>query len=108
MGDGDGAPNGVGAAVVPKGDADDNPPVAPNGLPLFALGVEFPNGVGAWAEGLPKGVDEFCEVEVANGDWVDGWNIPDLDPAFSPELAPKGDELGAGFPKGDDDAVVFC
>jgi hypothetical protein len=44
MGDGDGAPNGVGAAVLPKGDADDIPPVAPNGLVLLALDVVFPNG----------------------------------------------------------------
>ena len=44
MGDGAGAPNGVGAAVLPKGDADDNPPVAPKGVLLLPLDVVFPNG----------------------------------------------------------------
>jgi len=34
--------------------------------------------------------------------------MPDLDDALSPALEPKADELGAEFPKGDDDTVVFC
>ena len=47
MGEDDGAPNGVGAAVFPNGDAEDNPPVAPNGLLLAAFDAVFPNGDGA-------------------------------------------------------------
>jgi len=34
--------------------------------------------------------------------------MPDLDDALSPALETKADELGAEFPKGDDDTVVFC
>lgn len=68
MGDGDGAPNGVGAAVLPKGDADDNPPVEPNGLLLLALAETFPNGDWARVEELPKGVEDVCAFEETKGD----------------------------------------
>jgi hypothetical protein len=68
MGDGDEAPNGVEAAVLPKGDADDNPPVEPNGTLLLALDGVLPNGEGAGAEEVPKGVEVVCEFDVPNGD----------------------------------------
>lgn len=34
--------------------------------------------------------------------------MPDLDAVLPPVLEPKGVELWAGFPKGEDDAAVFC
>lgn len=68
MGDGDGAPNGVGAAEPPNGDADDNPPVEPNGLLPLVLDAVFPNGDGAGAGELPKGVAVVCEFDLPNGD----------------------------------------
>ena len=94
IGDGDGAPNGVGAAVPPKGDADDNPPAEPNGLLLLALDAVLPNGDGAGAEELPNGDGFACAFEAPNGD--------------APGLVPKGDGLGAELPKGEDDTGAFC
>ena len=45
MGDGDGAPNGVCAAVFPKGDVDDNAPVEPKGLLILLVPAgPLPNG----------------------------------------------------------------
>ena len=69
MGEGDGAPNGVGAAVLPNGDADDKPPAAePNGLLLLVLEAVVPNGDGVGAEALPKGVEVFCVPDDPKGD----------------------------------------
>lgn len=45
IGEGAGAPKGVGVVLLPKGDADDSPPDAPNGLLLLALNGVRPNGV---------------------------------------------------------------
>ena len=44
MGDGDATPNGLGAAALPKGDADDNPPLVPKGVELLTLEAVLPNG----------------------------------------------------------------
>ncbi len=108
IGDGDGAPNGVGAAGPPNGDADDNPPVEPNGLLLPVLDAALPNGDGAGAEELPNGDGFVCVFEAPNGDGLDDWNMLDFDDALSPVLVPKGDGLGAVFPNGEDDAGCFC
>ena len=68
MGVGAGAPNGVGVGALPKGEAEDKPPVVPNGLLVLAPDAEFPNGDGAEAEELPNGVKFVCEFEDVNGD----------------------------------------
>ena len=76
MGDGDGAPNGAGVVVPPKGDADDNPPVVVAAAPKGELDATFPppNGdcdgaVIFVAEGeIPKAEVFVDGVEEPNGD----------------------------------------
>mmetsp|Transcript_17001 Transcript_17001/g.42449 ORF Transcript_17001/g.42449 Transcript_17001/m.42449 type:complete len:176 (+) Transcript_17001:990-1517(+) len=109
MGDGDGAPNGVGAAVLPKGDVDDNPPVEPNGLLLVVLEAVLPKGDGAGAAELPKGDADDDPPFEPNGLLLLPLEavLPNGDGAGAAEL-PKGDGLGAGAPKGEDDTGGFC
>ena len=75
MGDGDGAPNGAGVVVPPKGDADDNPPVVV-AAPKGELDATFPPpngdcaGAGAFVadEEIPK-AEIFVDGAVEpNGD----------------------------------------
>lgn len=107
-GEGDGAPNGVGAAALPKGDADDNPPVAPKGVLLLIPDAVFPNGdwAGAWEP--PKGVGAVCGFVPPNGDWAGVPNMLDLGAVLLPVAVPKGEECVPESPKGAAETFEFC